>query len=118
MARRKSRLPLHRRGRRQMAIAIDLDQIAKRARRNSERWFPQLHADQDMTTFYSLALAGEMGEVANLAKKRMRRASGVVEFESQIADELADIFTYLLLLADECNVNLVDAFEKKQAICE
>lgn len=99
---------------------VDLTLIARQARWNSERWFPDLHA-RDAETIrlhYVLGMAGETGEVADLFKKIH---TGKRDFETEhdnIASELADVFTYLLLLADDCKIDLPEAFEAKQRVCE
>lgn len=93
--------------------SLGLFSLAKRMRTNSERWFPSLHDGHlDLRVFYTLGLAGEVGEVANLVKKMVR---GVYEKppEVDIGAELADIFTYLLLLADELDVDLLIEYENK-----
>jgi NTP pyrophosphatase (non-canonical NTP hydrolase) len=46
--------------------------------------------------FLALALCGEVGELANMIKKRWRDG---VDLQDQIRDELADIRVYLELLA-------------------
>lgn len=95
--------------------------LAGEMRKNSERWFPQIHDGSiDLTTFYALGLAGEAGEVANIAKKLMRSEPGlnVVDLHAGLATELADVFTYLLLLAEELGVLLVDEYERKVAVNE
>lgn len=99
---------------------MDLSLMAKQARHNSERWFVDLHARSAETVrlHYVLGLAGEAGEVANLFKKIHTGKRSLEQSQDDIAGELADVFTYLLLLADECRVDLLDAFEAKQAICE
>lgn len=94
---------------------MDLTPIAHECRRNSERWFPALHANEDMTVFYSLALAGEVGEMCNLIKKYIR--SGWLP-ATESRSGLADIFTYLLLLADELHIDLIHALQEKQLVCE
>lgn len=98
-----------------------LSEVAREARSNSERWFPALH-DPDralvpLPVHYALALAGEVGEVANLVKKALRRMEGSPPVED-LSGELADVFIYLMLLADECGVDLLEAYERKAAICE
>jgi NTP pyrophosphatase (non-canonical NTP hydrolase) len=83
-------------------------------RANSERWFPELHASgQDLRVFYALGMSGEVGEVANEVKKSIRGhvTNGVRRIE--IGPELADVFTYLLLLADEYGVDLIEEYERK-----
>lgn len=96
---------------------MDLSLVARQARHNSERWFGVMHDEHPSTLkyFYGLALAGEVGELANLLKKHWRTQE---QNTLDVADELADAFTYLLLLADELRVDLLDALEKKQAVCE
>lgn len=96
-----------------------LDAIASEARRNSERWFPQVHDPETalvpLAVHYALGMCGEAGEVANLVKKALRKGETTSE---GLADELADVFIYLLLLADEVGVNLYAAYQAKAAICE
>lgn len=96
---------------------MDLSLVARQARHNSERWFPSIHTDQFLDVFYALALGGEVGEVQNLLKKKMRDQNFNLK-QHCIGSELADVFTYLLLLADELHIDLMAEFEAKQAICE
>jgi len=103
-----------------MSDSMDLGLVAKQVRWNSERWFPDLHSDKHfghLTVHYALGLCGEVGEVANLVKKA-DRAGAARPHTEKLADELADVFTYLLLLADECKIDLLKSFEAKQAECE
>ncbi len=97
-----------------------LRSIAAEARANSERWFPTVHDPEQavvpLAVHYALGLAGEAGEVANLIKKGLRR--GLELSEDGLADELADVFIYLLLLADEAGIDLLAAYEHKRDICE
>jgi len=51
--------------------------------------------------FLALALAGEVGELANMIKKRWRDSAVLVE---EIRDEIADIRIYLELLAKLFNM--------------
>jgi NTP pyrophosphatase (non-canonical NTP hydrolase) len=103
-----------------MAIdCMDLSLMGRQARHNSERWFPGLHySNEDLRVFYSLALAGEVGELCNIVKKYVRTGNETRLREGGIGSELADIFTYLLLLCDELKIDLFAEFEAKQAICE
>lgn len=103
---------------------VDLTAIARQARTNSERWFPRVH-DPDrqaapLAVHYALGLVGEAGELANLAKKALRlgNAEGAAFLATEAGPELADVFTYLVLLADELGVDLLNAFVEKQAVCE
>lgn len=89
-------------------------ELAQEMRANSERWFPEMHAaTPDLSVFDALGLAGEVGEVANLVKKVMR-GDDVSTLEG-IGAELADCFTYLLLLADEMGVDIEAEYEAKAA---
>lgn len=95
---------------------MDLKELAKGARDNSERWFPQLHEGEvDLATFYTLGLVGEAGEVADQIKKWIR---GVAFNRDELVAELSDVFTYLILLADELNIDLIAAYESKAAFNE
>lgn len=67
----------------------------------------------DKRWFYALALAGEAGELANLAKKEWRDGSNRLE---EVRLEAADIAIYLHRLADAYGFNLEEAVREKQAI--
>lgn len=61
----------------------------------------------------TVALAGEVGEFANVAKKLAR---GDLNFEAarpKFASELADIFIYLLKLGDQLGIDIEGAFRQK-----
>jgi NTP pyrophosphatase (non-canonical NTP hydrolase) len=94
--------------------------LTQEMRANSERWFPQIHdGSLDLMQFYTLGLIGETGEVANVIKKMIRQAGeGDVALYAGLATELADVFTYLLLLAQECGVDLVQEYRLKAAVNE
>lgn len=70
------------------------------------------------------ATVGELGEAANIAKKLNRVRDGIPgnreaphELHQKLADEIADTFTYLDLLAQAAGINLeaavLDKFERK-----
>jgi NTP pyrophosphatase (non-canonical NTP hydrolase) len=95
---------------------VSLRLLAQAMRANSERWFPQLHdGSVPLTQFYALGMAGEAGEVCNVVKKGWRKSRHDGE---PLGGELADVFTYLLLLADETDVDLVAEYEAKVLINE
>jgi NTP pyrophosphatase (non-canonical NTP hydrolase) len=62
---------------------------------------------------WSNALAGEVGEAANIIKKMRRGDLDHVEDRSLLADELADIAIYLDLLAFRANIDLGVAVRRK-----
>lgn len=66
--------------------------------------------ESESPLFYSTALAGEVGEVCNLVKKMHRDK---VDHTQAIADELADAYTYLDLLAARLGIDLDVAVPKK-----
>jgi NTP pyrophosphatase (non-canonical NTP hydrolase) len=100
-------------------MTMNLYELATQARSNSERWFPAMHDESrkvvPIGVQYALGLAGEAGEVSNVVKKGIREGKGP---GPELAAELADVLTYLLLLAYEVGVDLEEEFQKKQAVCE
>jgi NTP pyrophosphatase (non-canonical NTP hydrolase) len=70
-----------------------------------------------LDVFYALGMAGEVGEVANVVKKIQRDGGGDALYD-QLGAELADVLTYLLLLADECGVDLIAEYEAKVIVNE
>jgi NTP pyrophosphatase (non-canonical NTP hydrolase) len=103
-----------------------LDRLACEMRENSERWFPQWHdgsSGMPLKVAYALGLAGEVGEVANVVKKLQRDACALNQDDyaalyDNLGAELADVFTYLLLLADEAGVDLVAEYRAKVRVNE
>ena len=61
--------------------------------------FPPYSNEDEL--FLALALCGEVGELANMIKKRWRDK---VDLTSEIQDEIADIRVYLELLAKFFNI--------------
>ncbi len=66
------------------------------------------------------AVAGELGEAANVVKKLNRVRDGIPgntetpeELRQQLADEIADTFIYLDLLAQSAGIVLQDAVVRK-----
>jgi NTP pyrophosphatase (non-canonical NTP hydrolase) len=62
---------------------------------------------------WSNALAGEVGEAANIIKKMRRGDLDAMNDKSLLADELADVAIYLDLLAFRADINLAEAVRKK-----
>ena len=59
------------------------------------------------------AVLGELGELANLVKKIERGDMSLGEVRGDVADELADVVTYLDILAYRCGVDLGEATPSK-----
>ena len=84
--------------------------------------FRQFVAERDWEQFHNpknlvMALAGEVGELTEifqwLTQEESAAAMGDDERAGQIRDELADVFAYLIRLADVLGVDLERAFTDK-----
>lgn len=99
-----------------MNASDHVNHLAFEMRANSERWFPKWHdGTLPLPIAYALGLAGEVGEVCNVVKKMHR--DGHHDGEG-LGAELADCLTYLLLLADEVGVDIVDEYYRKAQVNE
>lgn len=88
----------------QMIIEAHLDSLS---------WFPGTARDLPHLV---LALCGETGEVANMIKKFER---GSQEFDAaaklELAEEIADVFTYLCCIAGVLNIDLEKVYQLKRS---
>jgi NTP pyrophosphatase (non-canonical NTP hydrolase) len=91
--------------------------MAITAIQDSERWFGHLGDTTHSIPFHVLALAGEVGELANLVKKVERGdlRMGEAKVRHAMAMELTDCFIYLLLLSVLMDVDLEKAYQVKRA---
>jgi NTP pyrophosphatase (non-canonical NTP hydrolase) len=84
-----------------------------------DAWFEQRQGAPLSPEFYLISLAGEVGELLNLWKKRMRGdACHPGWFMDEVACELADIRIYLEHTARKLGVDLDAATARKVEICE
>ena len=60
-----------------------------------------------------IALAGEVGEIANLVKKFDRGDADVAQVIAGLTDELADVLAYVFKLAYQCDIDLEQAYLSK-----
>ena len=78
----------------------------------------QFHTPKNL----AMALAGEAGEVTSLFQWLTPEQSAAIMAEpgraAQVRGELADVFAYLLQLADALDVDLVDALHRKVSLNE
>jgi NTP pyrophosphatase (non-canonical NTP hydrolase) len=74
---------------------VNLEELVKQCHEDTTDWFPERPYD---IPFLTLALAGEVGEVANLVKKVERGTHTFTELKPQITEELVDVLTYLSTL--------------------
>ena len=97
-----------------------LSEMSKQCLANSRRWFPTAtnRGDERSILHMTLGLAGEVGEVVEVIKKLDRDDAVLTGDKSELALELADVFAYLLNLAELCGIDLGVAHDAKQEICE
>ncbi|NOT37620.1 MAG: nucleotide pyrophosphohydrolase [Saprospiraceae bacterium] len=63
--------------------------------------------------FLVLSLAGEVGELANSVKKVVRGDEELETSKVKIAEELTDVFIYVLKLASQMNIALEENYLQK-----
>src|SRR5690242_10802189 len=84
----------------------DLDDLTRRMREFTEAGdWGRFHAVKSLT----LALTGEVGEVAELVQWLPSSASPDADLRARLGDELADVLLYLVRLADVAGVDLGSA---------
>lgn len=93
---------------------MDISDVVDRLRDfNDERDWAQFHTPRNLV----LALVGEVGELAEVVQWRsdeeIRELAADPARRGQIADELADVFSYLVVLADELDIDLDAAVHRK-----
>lgn len=102
--------------------ATDLGQrvsmLAATVLANSRRWFPSPHerGAEHALLHMALGLAGETGEVIEVVKKAHR--TGDMPAPARLADEMADVLTYLLNICALLDIDIIAALAAKQAECE
>ena len=78
-----------------------------------ERDWDQFHSPKNL----SMALSSEVGELLDLLQWKSEKNSEVDKLSEKelehIKEELADIFLYLIRIADKLDVNLIEVAEKK-----
>ena len=88
----------------------DLDDLTTRMREFTEaRDWGRFHDLKSLT----LALTGEVGEVAELVQWLPSGATGEGELQERLGDELADVLLYLVRLADVAGIDLGAAASAK-----
>ena len=100
-----------------VASVQSIQQLAERLRRfAAERDWEQFHSPKNL----SMALLVEMAEIAEhfqwLTEQQSRDLDA--EKKEEVAQELADALIYLVRLADQLGIDLLDAAERKLAINE
>jgi NTP pyrophosphatase (non-canonical NTP hydrolase) len=96
-----------------------LPELQARAIADSRSWFPDVHASQQSAVVhFGLGVAGEVGELVNLIKKRNRAGwPGPVDgWTENVSHEAADVVIYLMDICAELGIDLAAAIEAKRAI--
>ena len=80
----------------------------------------QFAAERDWDRFHSpknlvMGLAGEVGELAEVFRWLSEEQSWALEKDqrARASEEIADVFIYLVMLADKLSINLVDEAYRK-----
>ena len=91
----------------------DIYNLGQQALADSRRWFP---GTAESIAFTVLALAGEVGEVANIVKKIERGSYNWrdAKVRADLDMEVADVFTYLVLLAGQLGIDLRRIYDLKR----
>ncbi len=93
---------------------MDISDVLARLRDfTDERDWAQFHTPRNLV----LALVGEVGELAELVQWRtdaeVLALAGTADGREALADELADVFTYLVSVADAVGIDLDGAVHAK-----
>lgn len=90
----------------------DLPGLIKQCQRDSQRWFPNISDD---LPFAVLALVGESGELANLAKKVVRGSLSMEAARADMAEEAVDVLIYLCMIFGILDVDVAKIYREKRA---
>lgn len=81
------------------------------------RWSAQIDDERvDVLEFLITALAGEVGELANITKKIARGDTTVALQRAALAEEMSDVFIYLIKLSRQLEIDLERAYLEKLAV--
>jgi len=87
-----------------------LSYLAKECKEDTDRWFP----NTNKLPFMALAMAGEVGEVANWIKKVERGSHTLEEVREALSEEVVDVFIYLLNIAGLLELDLEEGYYAKR----
>lgn len=106
-----------------MTIRLDFDTVTRVNRARCQRWHPGFPSDDLWNgADWANAMQGEAGEAGNIVKKLRRlecnyadQVTGLQwnELGDMLAEELADVYLYLDLLAQKYNIDLPTAIVAK-----
>jgi len=86
--------------------------LAQECHEDSQRWFPK----SDTMSHHTLALCGEVGELANIVKKIERGSldPSQASVRHAMAMEATDAFIYLLNIASILKIDLEKSYRMKR----
>ncbi|HDM8219595.1 nucleotide pyrophosphohydrolase [Vibrio campbellii] len=93
-------------------MSNNTDELTEKLRRFAEkRDWDKFHSPKNLT----MALSGEVGELTELFQWLTEEESQnlTVQQKEKISEELADIFLYLLRIADKIDIDLINAAHEK-----
>ena len=94
-----------------MDIDLSIREVIAKCQERNQKSFPQCKNWKPEQ--WLQALIGEIGEYANIRKKFDRGDFSFDEFQKLAADEIADIFIYLVLMADNIGIDLAKETVRK-----
>lgn len=92
---------------------MQLNEIVEQCVEDTKEWFPLKTKD---IGYFTVCLAGEVGEFANLIKKAMRGTHDLSDeqFFKDVAFELTDVLIYVANIAGALNLNLEELYKIKR----
>jgi len=91
---------------------MELRELQRQCVEDSAKYFPD-YATFISTEYLLVALAGEVGELCNDYKK-FARGDYLMPINGLAAQELPDILIYLLLIAENYQIDLQTAYDAKR----
>ena len=87
--------------------------LSLQAVEDSKYWFPSTSGN---VPFITLAMCGEVGEVANVVKKIERGSLKIEDAATRfdLAMEITDVYTYFLVLAGTLGIDLEESYKVKR----
>jgi NTP pyrophosphatase (non-canonical NTP hydrolase) len=82
--------------------------------RGNFRWDEKITEDNiAMLEYLVLAIAGEVGETANIVKKIIRGDFSLKDKKNELETEIIDIFIYIIKLAYQMNIDIENVYLQK-----
>jgi NTP pyrophosphatase (non-canonical NTP hydrolase) len=93
----------------------DLGELVQGALEDNDAWFPNMGRS---AFFHAACMAGEAGEVINWLKKVERGSITLEECIDDVAEEITDVFTYMLGLCGMLGIDLEEEYNAKRYVNE